>query len=58
MYTTCTFYVASTFKLEFLSVIPKWFVFIAFASWTAAFAGLVKSIYRAVWLSGVSEAQR
>lgn len=46
MYTTCTFYVANTFNLEFLSEIPKWFVFVAFASWTAAFSGLLKSIYR------------
>jgi tellurite resistance protein TehA-like permease len=48
MYTTCTFYVASTFNLRFLEEIPEWFVFIAFASWTATFAGLLKSMYRSV----------
>jgi tellurite resistance protein TehA-like permease len=46
MYTTCTFYVASTFNLGFLAEIPRWFVFLAFASWMATFLGLLKSIYR------------
>lgn len=46
MYTTCTFYVAGTFQLGFLAEIPRWFVFIAFASWAATFVGLLKSIYR------------
>ena len=46
MYTTCTFYVASTFNFVFLAEIPRWFVFLAFASWTATFLGLLKSVYR------------
>lgn len=45
MYTTCTFYVASTFNLGFLAQIPEWFVFIAFAAWLVGFVGLSKSIY-------------
>ncbi len=48
MYTTCTFYVASTFNLGFLGPIPEWFVFIAFAAWLIGFVGLSKSIYCSV----------
>jgi tellurite resistance protein TehA-like permease len=44
MYTTCTFYVASTFNLGFLAQIPEWFVFIAFGAWMATFAGLVRTV--------------
>ncbi len=45
MYTTCTFVLASSFNIEFLLEVPKWFVFIALlTAWTITFAGLVKSI--------------
>ncbi|MCF6154322.1 MAG: C4-dicarboxylate ABC transporter [Candidatus Brocadia sp.] len=41
MYTACTFQMAQAMELEFLHVIPRYFVYIALSAWLAAFAGLV-----------------
>ena len=41
MYTACTFQMARAMELEFLQVIPRYFVYIALLAWLAAFSGLV-----------------
>ena len=45
MYTVCTLQLSRALELEFLAVIPRYFVFVAFAAWTATFLGLLKSLY-------------
>jgi len=41
MYTACTFQMARAMELEFLQVIPRYFVYVALLAWLAAFSGLV-----------------
>jgi tellurite resistance protein TehA-like permease len=45
MYTVCTFRLAQAMKLEFLFLIPKYFIFIALLAWFASIFGL---LYRLV----------
>ena len=44
MYTACTFEMARAMELEFLYVIPRFFVYIALAAWLIVFAGLVSRL--------------
>ena len=39
---------AAVFDLPFLMFLPRVFVFVALATWTLAFAGLVRSLARTV----------
>jgi tellurite resistance protein TehA-like permease len=41
MYTVCTFRLAQAMDLEFLMVIPKYFVFVALIAWFASIFGLI-----------------
>ncbi len=43
MYTTCTFQLSKAINFEPLMVIPRAFIYIAFAAWIAAAAGLIYS---------------
>lgn len=45
MYTACTFQLAEVTELEFLLLIPRWFVFIALAAWSATFIGLTHRLF-------------
>ena len=46
MYTACTFQMARAMELEFLQVIPRYFIYIALLAWLAAFSGLVYKLAR------------
>lgn len=43
MYTTCTFQLSKALGFEPLMIIPRLFIYIAFAAWIAAAAGLIYS---------------
>ncbi len=51
MYTTSTFQLSRALNLPFLQVIPRAFVLIAIAAWTATFAGLLLHIARSAILA-------
>jgi tellurite resistance protein TehA-like permease len=44
MYTTCTVYMAQAIGLNFLSIIPHYFIYVALVAWTATLIGLIKSL--------------
>ncbi len=48
MYTACTFQLAHAMDLQFLYVIPRYFIYIALLAWLIVFIGLVRTMARAV----------
>lgn len=50
MYTASTFQLARALELEFLRVLPRYFVYIALAAWLAAFAGMVYTLARRLFV--------
>ncbi len=51
MYTVSTYRLAEALDAEFLGLIPRYFVYVAFAAWTIVFTGLLRSLIRLVSLS-------
>jgi tellurite resistance protein TehA-like permease len=49
MYTVCTFRLAQVIAAPFLTVIPRVFVYIALAAWSAAAIGLVRQLLARRW---------
>lgn len=51
MYTACTFRMADAMNLHFLDQVPKYFIYIALAAWSATFIGWIRSVYSELnWL--------
>ncbi len=46
MYTVGTFQMARAMELDFLFVVPRYFVYIALAAWLATFLGLGRTVGR------------
>ncbi len=44
MYTVCTFQLSKAINFTPLLVIPRYFIYLAFAGWLAAFVGLLYSL--------------
>ena len=55
MYTACTFQLATAMDLDFLFVIPRYFVFVAFAAWVGTFAGLVVRLTKDLFFEPAQE---
>ena len=46
MYTVCTFQLAKVLGLDFLFLIPRYFIYLAIVAWIVAFIGLVVQVTR------------
>jgi tellurite resistance protein TehA-like permease len=58
MYTVATSQMARAMDLDFLRVIPRYFVYVAIFAWTATFIGLVSTLGRSLtkWTDGQRKA--
>jgi tellurite resistance protein TehA-like permease len=46
MYTTCTYQLAKSLDFGFLTIIPRYFIYIALLTWLLTFAGLLKTLFQ------------
>lgn len=46
MYTVCTYKMARAMELEFLLVVPRYFIYVAIVAWLATFAGLLHTLIK------------
>lgn len=53
MYTVCTIQLAKALQLDFLNIIPRYFVFVAITAWLLTFVGLVMQVVRKFSLSKI-----
>jgi tellurite resistance protein TehA-like permease len=57
MYTTCTFDLAKSMRLEFLFVIPEYFIYIALIAWSASIAGLIYSLIKGFYTNAIKPSE-
>lgn len=55
MYTVCTFQLAKALQLDFLYIIPRYFIYFAIAAWLVTFVGLVIQVARKLLSSPVGQ---
>lgn len=48
MYTACTLQLSKAIKLDFLSIIPRYFIYVALGAWLVTFLGLIRSLLKRV----------
>lgn len=53
MYTVSTFWMARAMDLQFLNVVPRYFIYIALAVWLVTFTGLIGSLTRGLFRARV-----
>lgn len=51
MYTVCTFQLAKALELDFLYIIPQYFIYLAMVAWLVAFIGLVVQLAKKLFAS-------
>jgi tellurite resistance protein TehA-like permease len=52
MYTTCTHQLAMAMGIEFVNIIPEYFIYVALIAWAATFLGLLVSIFEGFYVNG------
>jgi tellurite resistance protein TehA-like permease len=55
MYTTCTFQLANALKVEFIHVIPDYFIYVALTAWAVTFTGLILSLMRGIYIHSIRD---
>jgi tellurite resistance protein TehA-like permease len=55
MYTSCTFQLAKALKIESITLIPRYFIYIALATWLFTFGGLLFRLISGLFSSPVPE---
>ncbi|MCC6499981.1 MAG: tellurite resistance/C4-dicarboxylate transporter family protein [Anaerolineales bacterium] len=55
MYTVCTFQLAKALELDFLYLIPRYFIYLALFAWLATFLGLVFQLARKLFAPAAKE---
>jgi tellurite resistance protein TehA-like permease len=48
MYTTCTYQLSKALNLDFLLIIPRSFIYVAFFAWIFTFVGMLKQLIRSL----------
>ena len=51
MYTACTFQLAKALQMDFLYIVPRYFVYLAIAAWLATFVGLIIQMSKKLFAS-------